>query len=75
MMNFLVNPIAVLKADKPIPPVNDILTSLIEQGNIPIAVITDEKDELYQSMMQSKPPELELKYLVMTITYLENFEA
>ena len=74
-MNFLVNPIAVLKADKPIPPLNDILKSLIEQGNIPISIITDEDDELFQSMMQSKPPELELKYLVMTITYLQNFEA
>ena len=75
MMNFLVNPIAVLKAHEPIPPLNEILKSLIEQGNIPISIITDEEDELFQSMMQSKPPELELKYLVMTITYLQNFEA
>jgi hypothetical protein len=74
-MNFIITPIGILKDEKPLPSMDYFFNAFLDNGNIPIAIIQDEEHELWKSILATKPPHLELKYIVLTITYLQKFEA
>lgn len=74
-MSFIVNPVVILEADTPTPPLSNIFENLFDSMLIPVCIITDENDAMYQNVMATKPPEYKLKYLIIAIQYLNIFEA
>ena len=55
---------------------NEVMGVLIEDLEIPVAVINDINNPLYKKINSSKPNKTdEIKFIIITIKYLKTFEA
>lgn len=70
-MNFTSQHIAILEGEIPTIPLKEILISLMDNGNIPINVITDVNNELYKTISSSLTEEFSLKYLIIVVNYFK----
>lgn len=73
MLNFVSSPLLIIN-DKNLPPLESILDSLYNDLEIPIRVITNVNDSVFQQL-NIPNPNLNIAYIIITIKYLQKFEA
>ena len=73
MLNFVSSPLLIIN-DKNLPPLESILDSLYNDLEIPITVITNVNDSVFQQL-NIPNPNLNIAYIIITIKYLQKFEA
>lgn len=73
MLNFVSSPLLIIN-DKNLPSLESILDSLYNDLEIPIRVITNVNDSVFQQL-NIPNPNLKIAYIIITIKYLQKFEA
>lgn len=73
MLNFVSSPLLIIN-DKNLPSLESILDSLYNDLEIPIRVITNVNDSVFQQL-NIPNPNLNIAYIIITIKYLQKFEA
>lgn len=73
MLNFVSSPLLIIN-DKNLPSLESILDSLYNDLEIPIKVITNVNDSVFQQL-NIPNPNLNIAYIIITIKYLQKFEA
>jgi len=77
MMDFKFEAAAIFRHDKPIPPPNYFYNLFMEDGKIPISIIKDKNNVLWQHLANNKnnPADYKLQYVILTIKYNKEFKA
>lgn len=73
MLNFVSSSLLIIN-DKNLPSLESILDSLYNDLEIPIRVITNVNDSVFQQL-NIPNPNLNIAYIIITIKYLQKFEA
>ena len=73
MLNFVSSSLLIIN-DKNSPSLESILDSLYNDLEIPIRVITNVNDSVFQQL-NIPNPNLNIAYIIITIKYLQKFEA